>query len=125
MSNPAYWRYHTPVGTFVIRSDEDDFGILFEDQGFDNYRTAQEAAEALAQGRTSAAGRETVVLGIPADLFLHADLPGVDPKDIELNMESGMLTLRGERKFETKEGLSARRTEVWHFLPPVCAARHR
>jgi HSP20 family protein len=34
---------------------------------------------------------------------LHADLPGVDPKDIELNMENGRLTLRGERRLENPE----------------------
>jgi HSP20 family protein len=34
---------------------------------------------------------------------VHADVPGVDPKDINLNMENGVLTLRGERKSETKE----------------------
>lgn len=32
-----------------------------------------------------------------------ADLPGVDPKDIEITMENGMLTIRGERKSETEE----------------------
>jgi len=35
---------------------------------------------------------------------VHADVPGVDPKDIELDMENGVLTLRGERKSEVKEG---------------------
>ena len=34
---------------------------------------------------------------------VHADIPGVDPKNIELNMENGVLTLRGERKSEVKE----------------------
>lgn len=34
---------------------------------------------------------------------LHADLPGVEPNDIELNMENGVLTLRGQRKSETTE----------------------
>lgn len=34
---------------------------------------------------------------------LHADVPGVDPKDIELHMENGVLTLRGERKYESEE----------------------
>lgn len=28
---------------------------------------------------------------------LHADLPGVDPRDIEITMENGVLTVRGER----------------------------
>jgi HSP20 family protein len=33
---------------------------------------------------------------------VHADLPGVTPKDIEITAEKGVLTLRGERKSETK-----------------------
>lgn len=32
-----------------------------------------------------------------------ADLPGVDPKDIDINLENGMLTIGGERKEEKKE----------------------
>jgi len=34
---------------------------------------------------------------------IYADLPGVDPKDIEITMEKGVLTLKGERSEETKE----------------------
>ncbi len=34
---------------------------------------------------------------------IHADVPGVDPKDIEISMEDGVLTLAGERKSETRE----------------------
>jgi HSP20 family protein len=33
---------------------------------------------------------------------IHADVPGVDPKDIEISMEDGVLTLAGERKSETR-----------------------
>lgn len=29
---------------------------------------------------------------------LHADVPGVDPKDIEITLEDGVLTLRGQRE---------------------------
>jgi HSP20 family protein len=32
-----------------------------------------------------------------------ADIPGVDPNDIEIHMEKGILTLKGERKEERKE----------------------
>lgn len=39
-----------------------------------------------------------------ADRFvLYADVPGVDPKDIEVTMENGVLTIRGERKLEPEE----------------------
>ncbi len=34
---------------------------------------------------------------------IHADVPGVEPKDIEVNMEDGVLTIKGERKFENEE----------------------
>ena len=34
---------------------------------------------------------------------IHADVPGVDPKDIEISMEDGVLTLSGERKLDTSE----------------------
>ncbi len=34
---------------------------------------------------------------------IYADLPGVDPKDIEITMDKGVLTLKGERSEETKE----------------------
>jgi HSP20 family protein len=32
-----------------------------------------------------------------------ADIPGVDAKDIEVHMENGMLTIKGERESEKKE----------------------
>jgi HSP20 family protein len=31
---------------------------------------------------------------------LHADIPGVDPQDIEVQMDKGMLTIKGERRAE-------------------------
>ncbi|HHJ17426.1 MAG TPA: Hsp20/alpha crystallin family protein [Gammaproteobacteria bacterium] len=34
---------------------------------------------------------------------IHADVPGVDPKDIEVNMEDGVLSIKGERQSETTD----------------------
>lgn len=43
---------------------------------------------------------------------LRADLPGVDPKDIDVTMENGVLTLRGRRQSEsTQEESGYRRVE--------------
>jgi len=36
------------------------------------------------------------------NLVLKAELPGVDPKDVDVRVENNVLTLRGERKFETE-----------------------
>ncbi|MGD8380289.1 MAG: Hsp20/alpha crystallin family protein [Gammaproteobacteria bacterium] len=35
--------------------------------------------------------------------ILHADVPGVKPEDIEVTMENGVLTIRGERHTESRE----------------------
>ena len=34
---------------------------------------------------------------------LKADIPGVDPKDIDVTMEEGVLTIKGERKHESEQ----------------------
>src|SRR6266852_544308 len=37
------------------------------------------------------------------ELVVKADVPAIDMKDIDVRMENGTLTLRGERKFEGKK----------------------
>ena len=34
------------------------------------------------------------------ELIVKADLPDVDPKDLDIRVENNILTIRGERKFE-------------------------
>jgi HSP20 family protein len=36
------------------------------------------------------------------ELVVKADLPDIDPKDLDIRVENNILTLRGERKFEGK-----------------------
>src|SRR5207248_11361489 len=36
------------------------------------------------------------------DLVLQLDLPGVDPKQIDVRVENNVLTIRGERRFDGK-----------------------
>lgn len=38
------------------------------------------------------------------DLMIRAELPGIDPeRDVDITVQDGMLTLRGERKNESKD----------------------
>ncbi len=61
--------------------------------------------------------RRSVVDWVPAvdikeedrQFVLHADLPGVDPKDIEITMEKGQLTIRGKRQAEPRDEKSGYR----------------
>ena len=43
------------------------------------------------------------------ELIVKADVPDVEMKDIEVRIENGTLTIRGERKFEAKKNEGA-----WH-----------
>ncbi len=48
--------------------------------------------------------RPAVDIKEEADRFMiTADLPGVDPKDIQITMDDGVLTIKGEREAETRD----------------------
>ena len=53
------------------------------------------------QGATTRPWAPSVdILETENDLVLKADVPGVELKDIDIQIENGTLTLKGERKFE-------------------------
>lgn len=59
-----------------------------------------------SEGATVAASDWTPAVDIkeePSRYVIHADVPGVDPKDIEVHMENGILSIKGERKSEKEE----------------------
>ena len=66
-----------------------------------------------ASNVVTSAWRPAVDIKEEADRFvILADVPGVDPKDIEITAENGVLTVRGERKAEKeKEREGFRRME--------------
>jgi len=45
------------------------------------------------------------------DLIVKAELPGIDPKDIDISLNDGYLTIKGERKQEKEE-----KEENYHFI---------
>jgi HSP20 family molecular chaperone IbpA len=59
---------------------------------------------------------------------LRADIPGVDPKEIEIIAENGILTLRGNRSGETRDnraGYSRVERPCGTFLSSLQPAGHR
>lgn len=73
---------------------------------FDQFR--RDAIEGDNSSVVTSHWRPAVDIREEADRFvIEADLPGIDPKDIEITMEQGVLTIKGERyseKEETREG---------------------
>jgi HSP20 family protein len=45
------------------------------------------------------------------DLVIKAELPGLDPKDIDISMNNGYLTIKGEKKNEKEE-----KDENYHLI---------
>jgi HSP20 family protein len=48
-------------------------------------------------------------------LCIRADLPGVDPKEVELTVKDNQLTLKGERKAEQKQQNGNRLSQEVHY----------
>jgi HSP20 family protein len=67
-------------------------------------QTLGDAATSTANGENHAAWVPSVDIHQETDKFVvRADLPGVEPKDINVTAENGVLTVSGERKFERTE----------------------
>jgi HSP20 family protein len=86
-----------------------DFDSLIEDtmKQFFQPSTGAPATGVPTAGAPAAGNRPwTPAVDIFEDenqVVLKADLPDVDQKDIEVKLENGTLTLKGERKFESQE----------------------
>ena len=59
-----------------------------------------------------------------SNIVLKAELPGVDPKDVDIRLENNVLTLRGQRKFE-RRGQEGELPPRGALLRLVHAARSR
>ena len=92
---------YTPF--FAVRQLQDDINRLFTDWN------ANDSSGVTADGFPS------VDINEFDDKFqLYIDLPGVDPKDVDITLESGVLTITGERFRQAEkadEAIVHRRTE--------------
>ena len=79
----------------AMRQIQNEMGRIFND-----------AVAGAEDGSNVVTSRWTPAVDIREDsgqFVLAADVPGVDPKDIEVTMENGVLTIKGERKLETED----------------------
>jgi HSP20 family protein len=68
-----------------------------------NFR--RELDQAFATNEKGSSWAPSVDLREDEDRYtLHADLPGVDAKDIQVTADEGVLTIRGDRRVEKREG---------------------
>ena len=76
---------------------QDRMNRLFDDAG-STWRTDEPAA-------TTSWSPSVDIFETEGEIVVKAELPGMDRKDIQLNLENNVLSLRGERKFqkETKD----------------------
>jgi HSP20 family protein len=91
-------------GVFGLRREIDR---LFEDAFGGN---AQGGAR---QGSGQPGAGQTFTPAVDAreeerQIVLHMDLPGVRPEDVDLSVENGLLTVRGQRHQQRKEGQEGR-----------------
>ena len=69
-------------------------------------RVFDSAVAGAEDGSNVVTSRWTPAVDIREDaerFVITADVPGVDPEDIELTMENGVLTIKGERTLEAKD----------------------
>ena len=64
----------------------------------ESYRSQQTGDDDWALGGTWAPAVD--IYEQDNNIVLKAELPGVDPKDVDIRLENNTLTLRGERKFD-------------------------
>jgi len=73
-------------------------------QVFDRFfQTGEAEAEDASSVVTSQWAPRVDIREEPDRFVIHADLPGIDPQEVEVLMDKGILTIKGERKGESGE----------------------
>jgi HSP20 family protein len=55
----------------------------------------------------------TEIAETPTELSLTAELPGMETKDVDISVEDGVLTIRGEKTQERTEGKDEKQFYLW------------
>ncbi len=86
-----------PIVKYSPFADTEEFGT--------GMRLFQDSINRLFSDQTTARPWTPAVdiLETENELVLKADIPGVEMKDVDIQLENGTLTIKGERRFEKEE----------------------
>ena len=80
------------------------------DRLFDDFFAPAEARSFASPGMAEHALSPSIDIHETEQAYkVAAELPGIDPRDVELDLRDNALTLRGEKRFERDEGEGGRR----------------
>lgn len=106
------WNRNRTLAPSATGDDADPFAVLHREMNrmFDDFARG---VGGVAPNRFgwSGAWPSIDVSDSEKEITVVAELPGIDEKDVELSLQEGMLTIRGEKKAETD---GAVHKERWH-----------
>jgi HSP20 family protein len=71
--------------------------------GYDPFREFEQLTQQLLSGGRAPRSFPMDAYRRGDEFFVHLDLPGVDPGSIDVTVESGVVSISAERRFEQKE----------------------
>lgn len=110
--NLAPWGRNRPLATPAAGGEPDPFAALHREMNrmFDDFARG---ANGLMPGRFGWGGSwpSIDVSENDREIRVVAELPGLEEKDVELSLQEGVLTIRGEKKAEAEDAVY---TERWY-----------
>ncbi len=105
------WGLLTPFsGRSLAQGGADPFSALQRELN----RVFDEAYSGRAGAASMPAAANVLKLDVKEDdkaFHVTADMPGMEEKDVEVTFDDGLLTIRGERRFERDE-----KKDTWHVV---------
>lgn len=100
-------RENSPVPSFYRDDDRDPFMALHRemnrmiDDAFRGFETRMPSLSGFSSARASWPSVE--ISDSEKEIRVTAEIPGMDEKDVEVLLDDGVLTLRGEKRSETED----------------------
>ncbi len=99
------WARHQQMAPSRLREEGDPFMTLHREMNrlFDDVFRGFDIPSTSGMSRMGAVWPHMEVVDTDKDLRISAELPGMEDKDVEVLMNDGVLTIRGEKKSEIED----------------------